>query len=465
MATLNTLTLLGDGANGCVYTGIECTNDEILKLNLGENYVTKVIDVTTGKNETTAYTKLNELISSLSSADKKKFENYFISGLEECNVTNKMGLIQKLINENKQNLKKNCKPINDGKIQADNLMVLSQPNGGIMNLYDYKTILSTLSVENDVSDYLPNMFIALLDLFKAVDLLNRNNIYLFDLKSPNVTVLLNPDDGSIRAVKIVDLASIKKVDITDARKYEHVNVLVKDDDKTVNVQGTLAYYAPEMIHLFNDGTPILLGKYIYFDFTLESDKYVLKSKNNNAIKDTISQTEYSKYHQNPRKNDVWALGVIMLEIYNALLYVIKNNDQYEGYEEHKKKIRDINESLLEQVIKPILVLNFEDRPDSKIALDNYKKWIEEYFGYNEDASHTRSRSRSPSPSPSPSPHSRSHSPSRELSPTPPPTPGGGRHLKKKSRKQTKKIYRKLKTHKNKTRKSKRQTRRRRQPKH
>ena len=35
---------LGQGANGCVYNGIVCENDDKIKTKLGENYVVKVLD-------------------------------------------------------------------------------------------------------------------------------------------------------------------------------------------------------------------------------------------------------------------------------------------------------------------------------------------------------------------------------------------------------------------------------------
>jgi hypothetical protein len=429
----DTLELLGVGQNGCVYTGIKCKNDKYLTENLGEDYVTKVIDVINGEKEKEDYNNLNKLISSLNPDDIEEFHKYFISGLENCDVNekDKPDLIK--------NLKK-CDPINKGQTNtAVKLMFLSEPNGGSMNLYDY--IKTTLDISNE--SHLKNMFIALLDLFKAVDLLNRNDIYLFDLKSPNVTVSLD-DDGSIRAVKIVDLASIKQVKKNDTRKYQLNNDYKESDEKIVYIQGTPAYYAPEMFPLLSNYMPIFpLNPYFEFTFTFKFNTYVLKSKNNNnAINNTISKTDYDKWHQNPRKNDVWALGVIMLEIYNKLY---KTN--YELYE-----------SLLVQVIQPMLLLDVTKRVDSAEALYKYRVWLNMSFVYTEP-----------------------YYTGPPLIYTPPPKTnnpdddddlgllfGGVKNLKKKARNQTKKIYRKSKTtrnihKKNKTRKRKspKRTRRRR----
>jgi serine/threonine protein kinase len=365
---------LGQGANGCVYNGIVCENDDKIKTKLGENYIVKVLDKKKGSEEREEYIKLNKMMDKIVNPGQ-----YFIVDQEDCiNPAFTRSFTEKVICSKGARCTINNPFMEDcsalkGK---DEFNYLTYENGG-----DSLSKLLKYDKGNLIDFYIP-IFVSFLNVFKGVNELNKNDLFIFDLKPDNI--VFNTETG---VFKLIDLGGVKffkrgvkldeetETNIVDLKlgqtpSFVAPEMLVKKftNGKGENMETKLFYAAPNAL----GGGPnfvILTKNSDGTKWILKTDARFLQYIDIGDI-DTIDYDYYLNLsiRKQYEKNDIFALGIILLIIYNDIL-------EEQKYEPTIDITSLKLEELVETVIKPMLRLNIKDRVDSKKALKNYAKWL------------------------------------------------------------------------------------------
>jgi serine/threonine protein kinase len=327
------------GRFGRVYKKWKCENDTKLKRELGDNYVTKKLIKDAGLSEQKNYENINKIIREA----KIKIENpeqYYILKQEECLYT--------------------ADPIHK---------YLSYANGGesLQSLLknreeevtDYRNDKSSTLPCPD-SDFYKNIFLGLLNLVIGINLLNSNHIFIFDLKPGNIVY-----DGKV--FKLIDLDSLRPV----------LETLSQTDYSKLPLAGTIPYLAPEtnIYYAIEDNS---LSDIFKIDQEDPEFLKVLVKKQNESLKteiDTIIKPDFLKVKKEAspfdrvHKIDMWALGLILLELYSNFY-----SEQTQGIPLSTLKM----DNLFENIIKPLLKLNFNERLNSIKALRAYGDWVDTF---------------------------------------------------------------------------------------
>jgi serine/threonine protein kinase len=337
------LKLLAQGAHGCVFKGITCSNEKEF-LPKGTSYITKVLNEKNGNDELKEYETLGKLFHS---QGIKNSSDYFIDKSNKCNPNS----------DPTEAIKKTaCK-------QKSPYIYLSYEDGG-------NSLSKTLTnAEKNLSFYI-NLFNSLLNVFKGVNELNNKDLYIFDLKPDNIVY-----NTETNVLKMVDLGGVKLLQ-GDIDKDTETNILDLTQGKTPS------FLAPEMLARESNGKVIYLSssafggaEYVVLKenkdktWSLELGKNLnkLKKKESSIILDEIKYDYYLSLPIKKRfeKNDIFALGIILLIIYNDIL------DDYDEDEEFISKVED----LFNHVIKPMMKLDVDKRVNSGDALKLYEEWL------------------------------------------------------------------------------------------
>lgn len=375
----SSLQLKGKGSFGCVFKGLECDNDADIRKNIGEGYVTKAFKKDeNGEKEIIEYTKLKQLFI------KKKImnpEKNFILNSERC-------LLQK---KNDDFRSHGCDAdvlisYEDGGDSLKDVLSLSDSWVG-KRLYNVDQYIYEDNVKPDKLFY-KNIFASLLNVLEGVHKLNSNQIYLFDLKPENIVY------NAVKS-KIIDLGSCKALDISTLDK--DIKAVIRDSG------GTPQYLAPEMYIISDDKGNVVYYPGIYrpnklISLTVDNKILNLKFKNDMGSlinTETVVDSQPFDYYktlddrQRFVKNDMWAFGLILLEVLDLmreeLEYLKGKETEYKEFypmseEDEYKKFQDIykdplDTTLLEELILNLLKLEVAERFDSKKALKLYKKWL------------------------------------------------------------------------------------------
>ena len=407
------------GSSACVIpqtNEYDCSD----KLNRNKRYITKIMENETAKKEIENYEKLDKLTGN-------KNNEYYIGDPIKCDLPS---LIDKeLLNNEDCNYKFN---VQDGTL----LTLIDYEDGG--------SSLSNILKEHDPVQFYTKLFNGLLNIFKAVNILNQKNIYHFDIKPDNIVGDLKSDPFKLR---LVDLGDSKHI---PPNKYE----------SKYNSIGTIGYMAPEKYGSLSTANFYIGTKNILTHHVLNNETFSLQLI---STGEQIKQNEYKTLKEKHpttwyAKSDVWSLGVTLIDI----LENIKN-------EEVKKKLNI--DDLRKTVIEPMIMLNVEERVDSAQALKLYTDWLNRHthdkFTFVRPSPlrlQIPATFTTPSPTPSPTPLRKSNFEKSISFPVAgESTNVGGKSSKKQSkitkrkkqRKINKKHYktrRRIKTHRNKSRK-------------
>ena len=213
------------------------------------------------------------------------------------------------------------------------------------------------------SDFYINLFKGLLNIFEAVKILNERKVYHFDIKPQNIVY-----DNSVMPplLKLIDLGDSKYIPSPMDYKKEY------------NQIGTTGYFPPEKFGERGDSVFLLFvsgrGKEDseILDYIRVNDEWLL-----NLTGETMSKAEYNKLKQeNPEwytKTDVWSLGATIFYILKQLEEDI-DNDKYHNKNEfnYRTLFSKINMECIHALMRKMLMLDIEKRPDAGEAFQLYK---------------------------------------------------------------------------------------------
>jgi serine/threonine protein kinase len=407
------------GSSACV---IPQTNQHMCSDNLNpeKRYITKIMENDKASKELENYEKLDKLTGN-------KNNEYYIGDPIQCDLPSPID--KELLNNQDCNYKFN---VQDGTL----LTLIDYEDGG--------SSLSTILKEHDAVRFYNKLFNGLLNIFKAIKLLNDHDIYHFDIKPENIVGDLKSEPFKLR---LVDLGDSKHI---PPNKYQ----------PNYNSIGTIGYMAPEKYGSFSTANFYIGTKNILTHHVLNNETFSLQLI---STGEKFTQDQYKTLKEKHpttwyAKSDVWSLGVTLIDI----LENIKNEEV-----EKKLNIDDLRET----VIQPMIMLNVEKRVNSSKALKLYTDWLNRHthdkftfvrpspLGLQIPATFT-----TPSPTPSPTPLRKTNFEKSISFPVAgESTNVGGKSSKrqskftkrKKERKINKKHYktrRRIKTHRNKSRK-------------
>ena len=327
------------GSKGCVIpqtTEYKCSDN----LEVDKPYITKIESSSDGINEIENYKLIDEIIG-----DVNKDNRFFIGHPIVCNTDS---------NIKKELYSEKCN--GDSKDGTD-IKFIDYINGGssLADIFD-------LDITRD-SDFYINLFKGLLNIFEAVKILNERKVYHFDIKPQNIVY-----DNSVMPplLKLIDLGDSKYIPSPIDYKKEY------------NQIGTTGYFPPEKFGERGDSVFLLFvsgrgkeGSEI-LDYIRVNDEWLL-----NLTGETMSKAEYNKLKQeNPEwytKTDVWSLGATIFYILKQLEEDI-DNDKYHNKNEfnYRTLFSKINMECVHALMRKMLMLDIENRPDAGEAFQLYK---------------------------------------------------------------------------------------------
>jgi serine/threonine protein kinase len=354
----SSIKFIAQGANGCVYKGMACDNDsEIRPPN--KDYITKVVAKGDEASELKSYIRLNNIFRNAGIV--KEVQNYVIIGADNCVV----------VPDNKYDdvIKGKC-------LIKSPYKFISQENAGSFNLTQK---LKDSSVKHLANFYI-KIFIGLENIFKGVHLLNSNDIYIFDLKSDNIVY-----NEKTHLCKIIDIESFEHFDTTTPREVIH--------NKIGGLKGvTVKYLSPELLYRnlqdFITGATTATLIYAgeaglgnpYIKFIKDDDKKTIEFKNAYIGTDKTTFDYYLTLDLYKRfiKNDIWALGIILLEIVLQINEELDNiDDDDEAFDDNEMdKFTAMDIQSLVNLIRSMMKLNIDARIDSTAALMEYTRWVD-----------------------------------------------------------------------------------------
>ena len=359
-------------------------------LNPEKRYITKIMKNDKADEELANYKNFDELT-------KNTTNEYYIGQPIKCDLPSPND--KELLNNKDCNYKFN---VQDGTL----LTLIDYEDGGS----SLSTILEKPPHLDILLAFYKKLFNGLLNIFHAVNVLNKKHIYHFDIKPDNIVGDIYSEPFNLRLIDLGD------------SKYIPSGI---DYKSAYDSTGTKGYISPERYGIWLGG-PDFIGnknivKVILSDVLYGPIKYGLFD-----TKEIITNMQYKELRKQPlksgqswyAKSDVWSLGVTLMDIIRDIKYNVLR-DQL-GIED-----------LRNNVIMPMLMLDVEERPDSAEALSLYTNWLERYINKNSvsltpeitpSPPHSSERSRKPSTlfTPQRIPSSSTKFP---LTPTPSPPPG------------------------------------------
>ena len=390
------------GASGCViYPGRQCSKTPCKSSMCNTPKATKIFyNKEFYENEKSIFDKNNNKLKRLDPN-----EDFFLSSYEDCGSidSNEIDTIQKKYEncdlnntDNKQGKEYsfNIHKLNPGNIQ-------DQPKPDINDL-DWLKYLDEESVEDEdvgldkprqletinftflgtdlkkklklikKDNFYETILVPFENLFRAIHLLNENNIYHCDIKPDNIVF-----DERTGTFKLIDfgLAIFDHISNTDSisegmttgfispefyyrklRQYigygfiEDRSEFKKNDDET-----EITFTPNEYVYVFNK-----------FEKKNENETEKIQTSYYKTLFETNNPLIYSK-------NDIWALGCVLKYIINVIVDLF--NKESKTSTEKEINYFKIIITKLNEVIKKILILDVEKRPDTMDALALYTDFL------------------------------------------------------------------------------------------
>jgi serine/threonine protein kinase len=279
---------------------------------------------------------------------------------------------------------------------TDNLHTINFSFLGI----DLRKKLKLITKEN----FYQTILVPFENLFKAVELLNRNKIYHCDIKPENIVY---DNNNKSNTFKLIDfgLAIFDEISRED-----------------IIIGFTSGYVSPEFYYRIA-GTHIGYG-FIEdrSEFKKDKDETIITftpnvykfSKTNKTFskfdgtnKQNINTSYYEELLDNNSpllysKNDIWALGCVLKDILEAIVQLFNKESNKTTSPSEIIYFKNIS-SELNKVIRQILILNVHERPNASVALKIYTAFLKNINPANiltrgRTASRTSRRNRSRSSS-------------------------------------------------------------------
>ena len=278
------MTEIGYGLDGCVYKPGFCKTTHKYP---ERDYISKVMKKGRAKaeSEITNYIHLN-----LIALDPEM--KYFISNPELCELSQSDSFKFEMARKELE-----CKNIQKPYYAANYI------DGG----EDLYVILDSIYTMYENNDYLPliewnNLFFALYNIFEGIQLLNKNGIYHMDVKPDNIVYDTSSNPPQF---KLIDFGLTR----------------TKANPPT-KTMGTLKYTPPEMYMFPSSKLPNTRAQYDYFfNEVTRSGEIILRDKPN------IDYYNYLPDEKKYEKADVWALGMTLIDLYNAMVECPKFTDE------------------------------------------------------------------------------------------------------------------------------------------
>lgn len=431
------------GASGCViYPGRQCSKTPCKGSMCTKPIATKIFyNEKNYENEKKVYDKNDKILKRLDPAEEfflSSYENCDSIGADEvdkiqqnyqdCDLTNNSDKKEKTESFNIFKLKPGYNPVpqkefgeldflnqlddeSDIDTETDNLDLLHKlhEESDTDNLHtinfsflgiDLRKKLKLITKEN----FYQTILVPFENLFKAVELLNRNKIYHCDIKPENIVY---DNNNKSNTFKLIDFGlaifdEISREDIIIGFTSGYVS-----PEFYYRIAGThIGYGFIEDRSEFKkdkDETIITFTPNVY-KFSKTNKKF---SKFHGTNKQNINTSYYEKLLDNNSpllysKNDIWALGCVLKDILEAIVQLFNKESNKTTSPSEIIYFKNIS-SELNKVIRQILILNVHERPNASVALKIYTAFLENINPANiltrgRTASHTSRRNTSRSSS-------------------------------------------------------------------
>jgi serine/threonine protein kinase len=278
------MTEIGYGLDGCVYKPGFCKTTHKYP---ERDYISKVMKKGKAKAESEMMLYINLNLLTLD-PDMK----YFISNPELCELSQSDSFKFEMARKEVE-----CKHI------PKPYYAVNYIDGG----EDLFVILSGIYTMYENNDYLPlvewnNLFFGLYNIFEGIELLNKNGIYHMDVKPDNIVYDTSSDPPQF---KLIDFGLSR----------------TKANPPTKTI-GSFKYTPPEMYMFPSSKLPNTRAQYDYFfNEVNRSGEILLRDKPNIGYYNDLPDEK--KYE----KADVWALGMTLIDLYNAMVECPKFTDE------------------------------------------------------------------------------------------------------------------------------------------
>jgi len=429
------------GASGCViYPGRQCSKTPCKGSMCTKPIATKIFyNEKNYENEKKVYDKNDKILKRLDPAEEfflSSYENCDSIGADEvdkiqqnyqdCDLTNNSDKKEKTESFNIFKLKPGYNPVpqkefgeldflnqlddeSDIDTETDNLDLLHKlhEESDTDNLHtinfsflgiDLRKKLKLITKEN----FYQTILVPFENLFKAVELLNRNKIYHCDIKPENIVY-----DNNSNTFKLIDFG---------------LAIFDEISGEDIIIGFTSGYVSPEFYYRIagthigygfiedrsefkkdKDETIITFTPNVY-NFSKINKKF---SKFDGTNKQNINTSYYEELLDNNSpllysKNDIWALGCVLKDILESIVQLFNKESNKTTSISEIIYFKNIS-SELNKVIRQILILNVHERPNASVALQIYTAFLKNINPANiltrgRTASHTSRRNRSRSSS-------------------------------------------------------------------
>ena len=427
------------GASGCViYPGRQCSKTPCKGSMCTKPIATKIFyNEKNYENEKKVYDKNDKILKRLDPAEEfflSSYENCDSIGADEvdkiqqnyqdCDLTNNSDKKEKTESFNIFKLKPGYNPVPQKEFgELDFLNQLDDESDDIDTETDNLDLLHKLHEESDTDNlhtinfsflgidlrkklklitkenFYQTILVPFENLFKAVELLNRNKIYHCDIKPENIVY-----DNNSNTFKLIDFG---------------LAIFDEISGEDIIIGFTSGYVSPEFYYRIA-GTHIGYG-FIEdrSEFKKDKDETIITftpnvykfSKTNKTFskfdgtnKQNINTSYYEELLDNNSpllysKNDIWALGCVLKDILEAIVQLFNKESNKTTSISEIIYFKNIS-SELNKVIRQILILNVHERPNASVALQIYTAFLENINPANRGrtASHTSRRNTSRSSS-------------------------------------------------------------------
>ena len=389
------------GASGCViYPAVQCANSKCVGKNKSNSSACPKLKATKLFFNDESYKKEIEIFNKNNSLLKKidTNEDFFLSQYEECTGITRNELYKNkcYFDVDKHGVKVNV-PIYSEAFLIEHPWLYDESINSNAVTDNLKSISFSYLGENmhlclnklkltDVSKFIKSIE----NIFKAIDLLNTNNIYHCDLKPLNIVLHNNK-------FKLIDFGSAV------------FSNQVMDKGREIGEGYTPGYISPEYFYF--------LTKQMWLPFMFknheieynEDDKHItfklniydyvkVEGVSKFIDKELEGQTMPIAYYENLRtktpkncylKTDIWSMGCILKQVLNHIVSLFNSSEYIDDNEKSIVDEEDIEDDEaffdndlikkiivgLNDVIKNLLILDVYNRPNAKLALTIYQVFL------------------------------------------------------------------------------------------